>query len=107
MRDEVYFQEGGNNMKKYIASVRDKETRRIIIIKGEYKNKTDFAIDLRNNGYGIRIIAEEGKFDEACEKAYESYERQKRIKNLIYESDKKLAGKMNMTVKEYREWLKR
>lgn len=91
-------------MKTYIASVRDKETRKIQIIEREYARKSDFYEDLRNNGYSVRFISTPEKFDEDCEKWHEACERSNRIHKAIYESDKKLAAKMNMTVAEYREW---
>lgn len=92
-------------MKKYIASVRDKETRELMIIEREYDRKSDFYNDLRGNGYSVRFIATEETFDEECEKWYEKNERSKRYHNAIYASDKMHATKMNMTVSEYRAWL--
>lgn len=53
---------------KYIASVRDKETRELTLIEREYATKKAFEKDLRENNYSIRFITTEDKFDEACEK---------------------------------------
>lgn len=90
---------------KYIASVRDKETKELMLIEREYSRKSDFYNDLRCNGYSVRFITTEEKFDEDCEKWHEKNERSKRIHKLIYESDKQLAAKKNMSVAEYRTWL--
>lgn len=46
-------------MKKYIASVRDKETNKLEIIEREYPTKKQFREDLKGNGYAIRFIATE------------------------------------------------
>lgn len=94
-------------MKEYIASVRDAETKEIKIIKREYNRKSDFYNDLRNNGYRVRFITTEEKFDEDCEKYNQMWETNKEIKKAIYAHDKECAASYNMTVKEYREWLKK
>lgn len=93
-------------MKKYIASVRDKETKKLQLIEREYDRKSDFYNDLRNNGYSVRFITTEEKFDEDCEKWHEKNELCKRIRKNIYASDKMHAEKMNMTVTQYRAWCK-
>lgn len=92
-------------MKKYIASVRDKETKQLMILEREYDRKFDFYIDLRNNGYSVRFIATEETFDEECEKWHAKNETSKRVHKALYAFDKKQAEKMNMTVAEYRAWL--
>lgn len=89
----------------YIASVRDKETRKLQIIKREYNKKSDFYNDLRGNGYSVRFIATEETFDEECEKWHERNERSKSYHKAVYESDKMHATNMHMTVSEYRAWL--
>lgn len=38
-------------MKKFKAIVRDRQTKEIVIIESEYKTKTDFVRDLRQNGF--------------------------------------------------------
>ena len=75
---------------KYIASVRDSETKELMIIEREYDRKQDFYTDLRCNGYRVRFITTEEKFDEDCEKYNQMWERNKAIKKMIYESDKNL-----------------
>lgn len=92
-------------MKKYIASVRDKETKKLMIIESEYDRKSDFYVDLRNNGYSVRFITTEEKFDEDCEKWHERNETSKRFHKAVYASYKEFAEKMNMSVAEYRAWL--
>lgn len=66
-------------MTKYIASVRDKETKLLSIIESEYDRKSDFYSDLHGNGYSVRFISTEEKFDEDCQKWHERNERRKLI----------------------------
>ena len=86
---------------KYVASVRDSETKEIMIIEREYETKKAFMRDLRANGYRIRFISTPEKFDEDCEKYHIMCEQNKRIKKAIYDSYKKDADRKNMSVKEY------
>jgi hypothetical protein len=74
-----------NIMKKYIASVRDKETKKLMLIEREYDRKADFESDLRCNGYAIRFITTPDKFDEACEKWHEYNERCKYVSRRMTE----------------------
>ena len=92
-------------MKKYIASVRDIETKKLMIIEREYDRKADFYDDLRANGYRVRFISTEEKFDEDCQRYNERCEQNINVKNALYAADKESAKKLNMTVKEYRAWL--
>lgn len=93
-------------MTHYIASVRDKDTKELMIIERDYERKSDFYNDLRGNGYSVRFITTEDKFDEACEKWNAACELSKFVHKAQYDSDKKQAARMNMTVAEYRAWLK-
>lgn len=90
---------------KYIASVRDKETRKLMVIEKEYPTKKAFESDLRGNGFSIRFIATEETFDEACEKWHDYNERSKRYHKQVYTSDKKHATRLGMSIAEYRTWL--
>lgn len=86
---------------KYIASVRDKETKKLMIIEREYSNKKEFEIDLRLNGFSVRFISTENNFDDDCAKWHEKNERAKRnskIKTLVH---RECAFKMGMTIREY------
>lgn len=94
-------------MKHYIASVRDKETKELMLIEKDYERKSDFYSDLRGNGYSVRFITTEDKFDEACAKWHEANELSKSIHKAQYASDKKHAENMGMSVAEYRDWLKK
>lgn len=91
-------------MKEYIAIVTYKGE--LETIKREYDTKKHFYDDLRLNGYRVRFISTEENFDKDCEKYHERCELNKRVKNAMYASDKKFAERMNMSVKEYRNWLK-
>lgn len=92
---------------KYIASVRDKETKQLMIIEREYARKSDFYSDLKGNGYSVRFITTEEKFDEDCDKWHAKNELSKNIHKAIYAADKAEAERMNMTVAQYRAWLNR
>ena len=91
---------------KYIASVRDKETKEHLILTYEYPTKKAFRSDLLGNGYTIYFITTEENFDEDCEKYHARYERQKRIQQMQRDSDKKHAERMGMSIAAYRAWLK-
>ncbi len=91
---------------KYIASVRDKETKERKILTYEYPTKKAFRTDLIGNGYTVYFITTEEDFDRDCEAYHERYERQKRVQKMMRDSDRKQAGRMGMTLAEYRAWLK-
>ena len=91
---------------KYIASVRDRETKERKVLTCEYPTKKAFRSDLDGNGYTVYFITTEENFDADCEKYHERYERQKRVQQMMRDSDRKLAAKMNMSLAEYRAWLK-
>ena len=67
----------------YIAAVRDKRTRELTIVKSDYETKKDFEEDLRGNGYSIRFISTEDKFDEDCEKWHQRNERSKAYHKVV------------------------
>lgn len=89
---------------KYVASVRDKMTKKLMIIEQDYNRKSDFYKDLRDNDYSVRFITTPEKFDEDCEKWHERNELNKRVRKNIYAMDKAHAEKLNMSVTEYRKW---
>ena len=93
-------------MKTYIASVRDKRTKKIEIIEREYPSAAAFRSDLYSNGYSVRFITTPDKFDEACEKWNDACERSNAVHKCIYACHKKRAEELGMTVAEYRTWLK-
>jgi hypothetical protein len=54
---------------KYVASVRNKDTNKLeVITREDYSSKKSFEADLKRNGYKIRFISTEDKFDEDCDK---------------------------------------
>lgn len=93
-------------MKELIASVVDKETKQLKIIKAEYKTKKEFKEDLVGNGYSVHFIATEETFDDECTKYNERKETSIRRSKLMWASDKRVADKLGMTVKEYRAMVK-
>lgn len=90
----------------YIASVRNKKTRELTIITRDYETKKEFEEDLRGNGYSIRFITTEDKFDEDCEKWHQRNERSKDYHNVEYAVYKDDAKRMGMTIPQYKAWLK-
>lgn len=93
-------------MRKYIASVtmKDEETGKkvLTIIEREYDRKSDFYNDLRNNGYSVRFITTEEKFDEDCEKWHVKNEQSKLRHAIKHRIDKKYADKYGISVAHYR-----
>lgn len=77
-------------MTKYIASVRDKETNLLSIIESEYDRKSDFYSDLHGNGYSVRFITTEEKFDEDCQKWNERNEQRKLIRRRRTELNRRI-----------------
>lgn len=92
-------------MKKFVACVTF-EGKLEIIKRDDYSSKKEFEKDLRCNGYRIRFISTEEKFDEDCEKYNEACERNLCIKKSVYEGRKESARLMGMTMKEYFAWRK-
>lgn len=90
------------NMKKYIASVRNKDTKELMLIEREYDKKKDFEIDLRMNGFSIRFITTPDKFDEACEKWYQACEQSKLRHKVRHDLDKEQAKKYGISAAHYR-----
>lgn len=80
-------------MKEYIASVRDKETKQLMIIKREYDRKSDFYTDLRKNGYSVRFITTEEKFDEDCQKWHDKNELCKYVSRERTKHNRRLRAK--------------
>lgn len=60
---------------EYVASVRNKETKEIEVVRGQYSNRTEFYVWLRANGYTVRYVSTEKNFEidgkkyrKACDK---------------------------------------
>ena len=60
-------------MKEYIASVRFENE--VFEMKREYRTKAAFRADLLENGFSVRFITTEEKYDEDVTKYYERLER--------------------------------
>lgn len=88
-------------MTTYIASVRDKETKEVKLITRDYPNKKAFREDLYGNGYSVRFITTEDKFDEDCEKWYWACKKSNEIHKAIYAHRKAGAKRLGMTMAEY------
>ena len=90
---------------KLVASVSD--GGKIMIIESDcYDTKKKFWEDLRGNGFSVRFISYEGKFEEDCEKFYEQRERASTINKLVQAGRRQGGKAMGMTMKEYMKWLK-
>lgn len=88
-------------MATYIASV--KYEGKVQILRDlEYNNIRECKRELRANGYQIRIVTTEDKFDEACEK-YLAKKEDKSIRNKVkWELDKERAKEYGTSVKTFR-----
>ena len=78
---------------KYIAAVKW-EGKIEIIERDTYTSKKAFAADLRANGYKVRFISTEEKFDEDCTKYHERIQAQTELRRYIKEAEKKTAQKV-------------
>ena len=88
-------------MATYIASV--KYEGKVQILRDlEYNNIRECKSELRANGYQIRVVTTEDKFDEACEK-YLAKKEDKSIRNKVkWELDKERAKEYGTSVKTFR-----
>lgn len=91
-------------MKLYVAVVT--LNGELQLIKSEYKRKQDFYSDLRRNGYKVKFISTEEKFDADSEKYHDRCEKNRVRSHAIYRSHAKSAKEMHMTIKEFEAWLK-
>ena len=89
-------------MNKYVASVRDKETKKILLIEREYNKKKEFEIDLKMNGYAIRFITTPDKFNETCDKYYQAQEERKRKYQAVNSYYKEQSKRYNISVAHYK-----
>lgn len=90
---------------RYIASVKDRETKELMLIERDYPTKKAFMSDLHGNGYAVKFISKEEEFDDDCAKYYEKKQIKNAVSRAIYASRKKSADRRGMSVKEYMEWL--
>ena len=76
---------------KYVASVRNKDTNKLeVITREDYSSKKSFEADLKGNGYKIRFISTEDKFDEDCDKYNIKLESAKAARKAISKSKPKV-----------------
>jgi hypothetical protein len=76
---------------KYVASVRNKDTNKLeVITREDYSSKKSFEADLKRNGYKIRFISTEDKFDEDCDKYNSKLESAKAARKAISKSKPKV-----------------
>lgn len=85
----------------YVASVTHKG--RLEILEGlEYKSIRECKDELRANGYKVRFVTTEDKFDEACDKYYEKLNRKNSYNRIKYRLDREEAQRYGCSVKVYR-----
>lgn len=97
--------------KNYIASVKNKYTGRYENITGtDYNTKKEFIEDLKGNGYAIRYIwnadATEDEIEEIVAKYADRLDREASRQRAKRKSERYVAERMGMTVKQYKEWAK-
>lgn len=92
---------------KYVASVRNKDTNKLeVITREDYSSKKSFEADLKGNGYKIRFISTEDKFDEDCDKYNHKLEVAKAARKAISKTKPKkikvvLKAFTGMTIGEF------
>ena len=95
-------------MKEYIASVT--YNGELKHINAEYPTKKAFYEDLRANGYSVRFISTEEKFDEDCEKYEQRCDASKLYHQVKNRLDKEYANEYGISVAHYRRaykaWVK-
>lgn len=95
-----------DTLNEYIARVRIKGEKEASDITGKAKNKGEFYLELKAKGYKVRFITTPEKFEETCKNYEVGHARNKKLKNEKYAADKVKAKEMNMTVAEYRKWVR-
>lgn len=85
----------------YIACVTH-NGKNLETIKREYSSKKAFYSDLRGNGYSVRFISTEEKYDEDCQKWHERNERSKQYHKIEHDCYKEYADKYGISVAHYR-----
>lgn len=91
----------------YIASVKDPDTNTVVLISKDcFKTKKEFAICLRENGYRVRFITTEEKFDEDCNKYHLRVDRTNRMNKFKRQAERETAERLGMTVRQFRSFNK-
>lgn len=92
---------------KYVASVRNKDTNKLeVITREDYSSKKSFEAELKRNGYKVRFISTEDKFDEDCDKYNNKLEGAKAARKATSKSKPKeirviLKAFTGMTIGEF------
>lgn len=97
--------ESSSGLKSYAAWVVDRETKEITTIFGEADCREDFYNSIKSK-YRVRLITKPEKLEEECKQWEVKHAQNKIKKNEKYAADKIEAQKMNMSVGEYRKWLR-
>lgn len=91
--------------KGYGAWVVDRETKEITTVIAEAESREEFYESIKGK-YRVRLITKPEKLEEECKQWEIRHARNKKLKNEKYAADKVEAEKMNMSVIEYRKWLR-
>lgn len=97
--------EPARGLKSYAAWVVDRETKEITTAFGETESREEFYQSIKGK-YRVRLITKPEKLEEECKQWEIRHARNKKMKNEKYAHDKEEAKKMDMTVGEYRKWLR-
>lgn len=94
-----------SGLKAYAAWVVDRETKEITTTFGEADCRENFYNSIKSK-YRVRLITKPEKLEEECKQWEVKHAQNKIKKNEKYAADKVEAQKMNMSVGEYRKWLR-
>lgn len=92
-------------LKAYAAWVVDRETKEITTTFGDADCRENFYNSIKTK-YRVRLITKPEKLEEECKQWEVKHARNKQLKNEKYAHDKAEAKKKDMTVGEYRKWLR-
>jgi hypothetical protein len=93
------------SQRAYGAWVVDRETKEITTVVAEAESREEFYSSIKDK-YRVRLITKPEKLEEECKQWEIKHAQNKIKKNEKYAADKAEATKMNMSIKEYRKWLK-
>lgn len=94
-----------SGLKAYAAWIVDRETKELTTVVGEADSREDFYNAIKSK-YRVRLITKPEKLEEECKQWEVKHAQNKVKKNEKYAADKIKAQKMNMSVSEYRKWLR-
>lgn len=93
------------SLKGYGAWVVDRETKELTTVVGEAESREAFYQSIKGQ-YRVRLITKPEKLEEECKQWEIRHARNLKIKQEKYAANKEKAKEMNMSVAEYKKWVK-